>query len=463
MKTNTLKKIYMFIIALALISTTATAWSTTYYVSNTNGNDSNSGKSSTTSWKTIQKFANVANPGDTVTVSAGTYNERVMVKRSGAIGNPVSFVASGSVITKGFSVMANYITINGFEITDTASNTASDYEAWRDNNGMYVNGVNCNIINNYIHDVALIGIYVHEPSTTSVTTGYCTIKGNQIVRATLNGISIEGSNLTIESNDISGTLKNDQTDADGITFFGSGHMFVGNRIHDIYLKDPTNATCHIDCFQTWGPAHDITFDKNSCENLNDGMQGFMIEVKNNNPVYNIIVKNNIINAFRIMNIWDSPQISILNNTFISSLNYTKESAYGVELHNSPSSKILNNIFIDIGKHSYNYIYAEDSSKSSLSIGTNCIFMTDGMLPLGPSYTNDLWQIDPKLRNIVGGDFHPVLGSPIIDKGISLSEIDSDFYGTSRPQYNGIDIGAIEFKLVFPEMEDTKLTIIPLGK
>ena len=65
-------------------------------------------------------------------------------------------------------------------------------------------------------------------------------------------------------------------DADGIRFFGSGLIIRRNRIYDITLNDPENIGLHIDCFQTWGPAYQITFEQNFCENLNDGMQEFMI-------------------------------------------------------------------------------------------------------------------------------------------------------------------------------------------
>ncbi len=52
----------------------------TYYVS-TSGSDSNPGTQSQP-WKTIQKAANTVAAGDTVTVDAGTYNERINVSRS---------------------------------------------------------------------------------------------------------------------------------------------------------------------------------------------------------------------------------------------------------------------------------------------------------------------------------------------------------------------------------------------
>jgi hypothetical protein len=65
----------------------------TYYVS-TSGNDSNAGTLAAP-WRTIQKAANTVQPGDTVQVRAGTYNEVVTLKTSGNS-------------TQGYITFANY-------------------------------------------------------------------------------------------------------------------------------------------------------------------------------------------------------------------------------------------------------------------------------------------------------------------------------------------------------------------
>ncbi len=60
-----------------------------YFVS-TAGNDSNNGTSSPTAWRTIQHAANSVAPGDTVTVGAGTFYERVTLQVSAAAGNYIT-------------------------------------------------------------------------------------------------------------------------------------------------------------------------------------------------------------------------------------------------------------------------------------------------------------------------------------------------------------------------------------
>jgi hypothetical protein len=74
---------------LATLILPAAVLSVTYYVS-TSGNDSNPG-TQTASFKTIQKAVDVAQAGDTVRVSSGTYYEKIVLPRSGTSSNPIVF------------------------------------------------------------------------------------------------------------------------------------------------------------------------------------------------------------------------------------------------------------------------------------------------------------------------------------------------------------------------------------
>ena len=71
-----------FILALALVAACATPLSATEYHVATNGDDAGGG-SAAKPLRTIQAAANLAQPGDTVTVHAGVYRERVNPPRGG--------------------------------------------------------------------------------------------------------------------------------------------------------------------------------------------------------------------------------------------------------------------------------------------------------------------------------------------------------------------------------------------
>jgi hypothetical protein len=111
----------------------------------TSGSDSNPGTQALP-WRTIQKAANTMVAGDTCVVLPGSYGERVQVSRSGSPGAPVTYRAEGTVTMRGFTVLANYITVAGFDISDTADNP-------REGIGVFVQGRNCVIEGNYIHDI----------------------------------------------------------------------------------------------------------------------------------------------------------------------------------------------------------------------------------------------------------------------------------------------------------------------
>jgi hypothetical protein len=432
-----------------IFAITASSWAATYYVDVATGNDTNAGTSRNAPLKTIQRGTDKTAYGDKCIVLPGSYNERVHIARSGGPGQPIIYQTEGPVICRGFTIKASYIHIIGFEITDTIND-------WEEGAGITAVGKHIEIRSNYIHDVTRVGIQLWALDKDSPDVGHCSAIGNRIVRAGLAGIEIHGRNHVIEGNDISHTLQHPPkwmnppsgADADGIRFFGSGHVIRRNYIHNITLNDAGNINPHIDCFQTWGPAYNIVFEKNFCDNPTDGMQGFMIQ-ELTSPVKDLIVKNNVIKAFRFLNVWDCENMVILNNSFKGELSYREASGYGIELHHSPNSKIKNNLFYDVGHHSYPYLYKDSASQSGLDAGYNCVYMSDGNPPSGAPWPNDLWQIDPKLVNISENDFHLRPGSPLINAGTNLTEVTNDFDGTLRPQGSDHDIGAFEFHTLAP--------------
>lgn len=108
---------------LAFTALTMTAFSSsclaaTYYVDNVNGNDSNSGLSTSLPWKTVAKV-NASRPvaGDKILFAAGrTWREQLKLPTSGISGNPITFgaygtgakptISGGSYISSGWSLVS---------------------------------------------------------------------------------------------------------------------------------------------------------------------------------------------------------------------------------------------------------------------------------------------------------------------------------------------------------------------
>lgn len=147
-----MKRLLAIIVILACLP----AFGAQRYVATT-GNDSNSG-TQIRPWKTISKAFRSVNPGDTVTVTGGTYTERPVLQRSGTASAPITFRASGAVTVNGGAKGDNckFIVFNGFKNTVPllASNDSEDRGT-----GWLLNDIqNCTFINCTVSHTMRTGI-----------------------------------------------------------------------------------------------------------------------------------------------------------------------------------------------------------------------------------------------------------------------------------------------------------------
>lgn len=426
----------------------STLTASTFYVDAQKGRDTNPG-SREAPWKTIQKGADSLAPGDTVSIEAGTYAERVHVTRSGEAGRPVTLQAAGKVVMGGFTITADFVEVTGFEITSYS-------RAYQDNFGVYVRGQHNQILKNYIHDVYNDGIMLEgNGDSHSPPTAYNLVKGNRIYRASGSGIHVDGRENLIEDNDISHTIQYhaggpvfDGADADGLRPFGTGHIFRRNRVHDIRSDDLGNLDPHIDCIETWGPATNMLFEQNICD-LEDTrfLPVQAAQIENGSGVVNhITFRNNIFMNARVgihVERLASPDITdvrVVNNTFY------RITQQAILFEGPAAGEILNNVFYDVGSHQDSYLTMRPASKE-IVVGYNAQGMSDGRAPgrggSGAPYPHDQWAIDPGFVNAVGRDFHLLPHSPLIGAGIAVKDVTSDFAGVPRPQASAYDIGAYQ--------------------
>ncbi|MDO8336349.1 MAG: DUF1565 domain-containing protein, partial [Candidatus Saccharibacteria bacterium] len=191
-------------------------FATTYYVSSS-GTDIASGVQDEP-WKTIQKAANTLVAGDVVNVSAGTYEEVVAETSSGSSGSLIKFQANGEVLIRGFNLNGNYIELNGFTVTPSGTCQVN----W--NGAIQSSGSNNVIVNNTVKDSIITGLKLTPTANSNL------VSHNTIVRANVDGMTINGTNHTIENNDIS-DIRNIingcswHGDTNAITFFGSGSVY----------------------------------------------------------------------------------------------------------------------------------------------------------------------------------------------------------------------------------------------
>jgi hypothetical protein len=441
--------------------------SSAYYVA-PDGSDSNPGTEAKP-WRTIQKAADTLSAGETVIVKSGVYNERVYINNSGTSSQPIKFraesLAAGlvnqdgtlngtTVKTKGFTINGDYVSVRGFEAYNP------DY-SWSHGSGFNVEGNHVTIEDNYAHYCLLGGVQIHGSNAL--------IKNNKLYRNGMVGIRVHGRNSLIENNEIWETIENHPNwlssnggpyssypswlDADGIRFFGSGHVFRGNYIHDIYYRSPGFSfpddlvdDAHVDCFQTWTDGevgHDILFDSNYCDlmtyqNNNEKGHGFML-----NDAYNLVMQNNIMHVHTGVNTWGggNRNLTFVNNTWVGDLSIDGWHI-GIGLSGVSDIVIKNNIFVDYTEHP-----VVVSSSDGLIVDNNLFYRSDGYYPSGyfhnyPIGPNDIVGINPRFVDFSGRDYHLQSTSPAIDAGANVG-INNDYDGHSRPHSAGYDIGADE--------------------
>jgi hypothetical protein len=451
-----------------------------FYV-DSSGKDSNPGTEQLP-WRTIQKAANSLTPGDTVMVNAGDYStQRVKISRSGRSGAPITFQAQGQVVMKGFNLVANFITINGFEIANTS------YRRWdrQTSAGIYVKGASNLIENNYIHDASLSGIYLFGTPAAPAVTHDNVIKNNRLYHNEMVGIEVNGRNNLIEGNEVWRTIQClpsltavedaaadnkgakcpyypavTSLDGDGMRFFGQGHVFRRNKIHGLILDDTidgidVNPTPHIDCFQTWSgteneAASNITFEQNYCENLNLGMYAFMLD----GGADHIYIRNNVVNAYGGINAngeGRADYLYVYNNTWMDDLAYGPQGHPGAIVIAGIHTEIKNNIFFD--QSEYLVIILGDTTNAVVDY--NLAYNSDGSEPhcvkwgdfdtCQPASEHELWSVDPQFLDPANGDYHLRPTSLAVDAGVDLGlSVPNDLDGISRPQGTGYDMGAYEY-------------------
>ncbi len=458
--------------ALFVFGNEVKAATTTYYVSPT-GNDNNAGTEASP-FRKIQRAADIVNPGDTVYVRAGTYNERVKLTRSGIAGKYITFQnypnetaildggGSGNLWT--YMVIGENISyfkligfkMNNFKGNGISFNGAGSHIEIRNNDISNISGESGRAISVFAY------IWVGSPVYYSMSD--IIIDGNNIhdfytglrYVAEVIVIAFDVSRFQITNNIL--------THVQNIGINAVGKRYNLYPPHQEMNRYPHNGIISENNITNWGGpyvensglyidgGHDITIENNF---LNGGQAGIVVSVEQSTAVTeNIIVRRNIVkNAFISMFIGatryggNTNHSRYVHNTIATN---TTGKAYALFLSKGSDLIVKNNIVYFGSTGTFSMI------DNALEVSTNPTLDYNNFFPASQialswtyGYSNNTYSsfsaysiatgqdahsitTDPKFTNVVSNDFTLRAGSPAIDTGDFLTRTTSSGTGTIIP-------------------------------
>ena len=380
------------------------AFAATYYVS-PSGNDSSSG-SVNAPFRSIQKAADIVNPGDTVIVKNGVYTDTngdgmiVNLNREGTSSNWITFKSENKwgAVLNGQSQAADYCWFNS---TNARYIRIEDFEMEGCVKGLHSNsGANNHdfyIYRNNIHDIGRVTAN-DSNGRSAAFAGYDTY------------------NFTFDSN-----------------LFHSIGRLNPYTTPSATEASCTNATGQIKCYSQDHAIYLYGHDHTIINNIfHDIKSGWAIQVSGgtgtaDGPNWNII-NNTFYGANpkkdgQIM-IWTQTDGTMVTNVTIQN-NISSGATYGFVT-------TLNNVS---GSSTW-YLY------NNLVYGaSNLIKKGDHSIPSHVASGNIIGQ-DPKFVNLTNRDFHLQSSSPAINKGVYIDGYDYDADG--NPIVGAPDVGAYEY-------------------
>ncbi|MEJ7696271.1 MAG: right-handed parallel beta-helix repeat-containing protein [Candidatus Limnocylindrales bacterium] len=412
----------------ALMPGAASAAGTTYQVDCSAGNDSASGTSTSTAWRTLSR-ANNANlvPGDRLLLKRGcTWTGPLNARWSGTSSAPITIGAYGSgelpkiqnghenvKVTGDWMVIENIWTRS--DVPSRDGGCENQPQGWRAGFRL-MSGANNNTVRYSRADEQYIGILLEGGSSQNKILNN-TLRNNNMKDtdpssdAGAVGISLMGNDNEVAYNDISGSdACSRQWGRDGaaVEVFGGSR----NRIHHNTASQNHN-------FTELGkvPSADNTYSYN--------------RVTSSLTTANFLVTRGSSNGYGPVY-----RTKLYNNT----VHLSGSQSYAIQCYGGCGTDILT--------MKGNIVVAQDRvgyADRAFDESNNLYWRPGGSPKVYFPISSSSMKVDPRFVNIGSGDLHLQSASPAIDKGSTavLSLFNRDLDGNSVPQGGAPDIGAYE--------------------
>lgn len=402
----------------------------TYYLDKTNGSasDSNAGTNPSLPWLTFGKATSTLVAGDTCIVGpGGTYTVRATETTSGSAGNLITYIAASGTrpILRGFDVSnASYITISGFELTNTGTGSPDGKDTVVVNAASHITVDNC-----YIHDTEQ-GAVRADPNNSAnrcswIRVANCTITniGSSSARADI--IELFGDDLLIENNDMS-------HGGDFIRTYGLRHVSRNNTTHDSVESE---YGAHIDHWQSYSlvapvapvPVQYVLIEGNTHRNNPDVNSHFVTINGTADGMDTVIARFNLIRNLGSY-VWIGNDVGSYQKFYNNTIDDTTQGTDYAMDHSlgNVNSDVRNNIFQDpVGRNvdspTNAVLYTDDASNKN---DYNLYYMTAGSVTWhaeASSEANGKFNTSP-LFVASGTDYNLQAGSPAKAAGSYLTTV-----------------------------------------
>ena len=459
-----------------------------HYVSPT-GNDETGTGAEASPWRTLAVAADMAQPGDSVYLMDGVYNEPLRPVRSGTEGAYITYrpapaaaevVIDGSGLTDLDYGLVELSGVSWIKLCDLTIRGSSEHGvAVRDTYeapaahigllGLTVESTEVAAIHvEDVSDVVIERNVTRESVSSGIGVWYSArvaVRDNEVVNARNDDdrgynewISIAG----VEDFEVAGNeLYMQAADFRGHSAIDVKESSYRGTVHHNYIHDfPEGGQIYIDA---WEAGLDGSYSLSWVDvfsNLLVDAKGITVGSEQGGTAENIRIFNNVIIRSVSSGVLlsdtgkgaggDGPRksIHIFNNTISETRNHGTSGIYLLSAHIRDVVVQNNIVSLDPDRVVGLITAGSSAALAEITVEHNLVF--------GPTEcSNDYPQCaelsggtsnlsaDPRFVDMTADDLHLVADSPAVDAGLAIAGLVVDYDGVTRPQGSGVDIGAFE--------------------